>query len=178
MKNIVLLALMLVMCKTSFCQNKKEILSEINAYYKTKVQNVAFDKSEKEVWDALYSTVIEAYPSIIRESESKLFIEAKKESELERLTVVAEMRGEKPYRVVFSLNNEVKLVKSYNPLVYSDWTKNTSKKDPSLILKLQVRLNEMLNGPIELSPELLSKIEVYNNSQKKDKNRIVKGRDY
>jgi hypothetical protein len=177
MKNFVLLAFMLLMCKTSFCQKKKEILSEINGYYKTKVQNIAYDKPEKEIWNALYSIVIEKYPEIVRESESKLFIEARKEAGLKRTTALAEIRGEKSFRVVFSITTEVKLLTSVNPVVFSDWTRDTTT-DPSLVLNLQVRLCEMLNGPIELSPDLLSRVETYNNSQKKEKSRIIKGRDY
>ena len=177
MKSIVFFMCLIFLSQTSLCQKNKEILSEIKGYYNTKVQNIAYDKPEKEVWNALYSIVIEKYPQIVRESESKLFIEARKEAGLKRTTVLAEMRGDKSFRVVFSITTEVKLVTSVNPVVFSDWTRDTTR-DPSLVLNLQVRLCEMLNGPIELSPDLLSRVETYNNSQKKEKSRIIKGRDY
>jgi len=181
-KNFIFGGMLIILITTinsyAIAQKKSDIVSEINDFYKTKVQNVTYDKSEKELFDAMYIVVLEKYPNIVKESESKLYIEAKTEYETYKSTVFAEIRGEKqPYRVVFSLKSYSKLVTSYSPLTYSDWTIDT-KYDANAILKLQKHLYEIFFGEIELPSELKSKIDEYNNSQKKDKNKVVKGKDY
>ena len=59
-----------------------------------------------------------------------------------------------------------------------NWQSFTSNTLQSYYLRLQKRLYELLNGPLELSEELHSKIEEYNSKQSKERKKVLKGKDY
>jgi len=176
MKKTTMLLIAMAICSLSFSQNKKDIIAEIQSYYKTIVSNASYKKPQKEIWQAMYSVVMESYPDLIRESESRGYIDSKLQQETYQSRVNAEIRGDKqPYRVVFTLESESR---GWNVQAntYFPWVHYT-KHDQVNILKLQTRLYEMLNGQIKLSDELQNKIETYN-SEKKGRRKIIKGKDY
>lgn len=178
MKKATLFLLSMAICSLSFSQKKKDILNEISGFYKTAVSNITYDKPQTEVWSAVYATVMESYPSLIRESETKGYVTAKAEKTGYRSEVTAEIRGEKqPFRVVFTLNTEMQSVVNYSTGQLGPFYKTTAYDAPNII-KLQVRLYEMLIGEIKFPPDLQTKIDTYNASQKKDKNKVIKGKDY
>lgn len=177
MKNLVLFILLIGFGFTSLAQKKSDILDEINDYKRSIVANESYDNSYSEIWDAIYIIATEEYNTIVRESESKGYIEAKQETNTFKEYMTIEIRGEEaPYRVSFQVKQEKRSKRGDG--TYSNWEVYTSSTLRSYYLKLQIRLYELLKGKLDLSDELLKKIDDFNSTQKKDKHKIVKGRDY
>lgn len=176
MKKSFLIIFLTIITIFAYGQRKKDILREIFDYEKKLISNVAFDKKQKEIWSAIYVIATEEYNTIVRESESKGYIEAKQEKPNYRESITIEIRGDGPYRVSFQVKQEKKTQKQDG--TYTDWTSFTSSTLDEYYTKLQKRLYEMLMGPIVLTPELQKKVDDFNNTQDKDRKKIVKGKDY
>ena len=161
----------------SFAQNKRDLVKEINSYIKDIVSNASYEKEYSEVWNAIYIIAAEEYPTISRESESKGYIEAKVEKDTYKEFITIEIRGDKaPYRVSFQVKQEKRTKKEDGS--YTNWRSYTSSTLSNYYTRLQTRLYELLNGPIELTGELQKKIDEFNKTQKKERKKILKGKDY
>lgn len=175
-KFIIILGLVNVFI-SSFGQKKDDILKEIYAYRKSIVSVATYDKKASEIWSAIYIITTEEYNTISRESESKGYIEGKLETNTYKETCLIEIKGDaQPYRVSFLVNQETRT--KYENGTYSGWVAYRSPTLNTYITRLQLRLYELLNGTLELSTELQNKIDNYNSLQKKDKKKIIKGKDY
>jgi hypothetical protein len=158
-------------------QSKKDLVKEINAYKVGIVSNASFDREFSEVWNAIYIIATEEYNTIVRESESRGYIEARQDSDTFRESMTVEILGNnRPYKVSFQVRQE-KRAKNVDGS-YSDWTNYSSTTLRTYYFRLQTRLYELLNGPLELSEPLMEKIGAYNSAQTKDRKKILKGRDY
>ena len=161
----------------SFAQSKKDLIQEIEAYRSETVSNASFDNEFSEVWNAVYIIATEEYNTITRESESKGYIEAKQETETYRESMTVEILGNvRPYKVSFQVKKEKRTKNQDGSL--SNWQTSSSTMSSSYQLKLRLRLYELLNGPLQLSEQLMEKIETYNATQSKDRKKVLKGRDY
>lgn len=177
MKEKILIVFILGLTFQTSGQNKKDIIKEINSYKKTIVSNATYDKEYNEVWSAIYIIATEEYPTISRESESKGYIEAKIEKDTYKEFITIEIRGEKaPYRVSFQVKQEKRTRKEDGS--YTNWQTYTSTTLSSYYTRLQTRLYELLYAPIELTNELQRKVDDFNAIQKKDRSKIIKGKDY
>lgn len=171
------LLLLILFTGIVYSQSKKELLSQIYDYRKSIVDTVSYNNEESEMWNAMYLISKEEYSTITKESERKGYIEAKDEKELYIEHFTAEIIGKGPFKVSFQVTKQEKREKNSDG-TYTPWTSYVSNTLNSYYLKLQVRLYELLRGKIILPDDLSKKIETYNNSQKKDKNKIIKGVDY
>ena len=176
MRSFVILVLLSTV--TMFGQTKKQIINEIYSYKKGIVDTVYYKNKRTEVWNAIYIISKEEYSIIVRESESRGYIEAKEEKELFKEFFTAEIIGEGPFRVSFQVSNQEQRTKDYIKNTYTPWVGYVSNNLNFYYLKLHLRLYELLKGKIELPKDLLDKIATFNNSQKKEKNKILKGIDY
>lgn len=177
MKRLILLVALINITLISFGQRKNDILKEIQDYKKNIVRNASYDKPKSEVWNAMYIVVTQECNTIIKESESKGYIEAKDESDTRRGALNAEIRGDsQPYRISFQVTNLQTRSKNYVDGTYTDWV--TVPVFDAYYTKLYTKVYEMLNGTLEISPELQKKVDDFNASQTKDRNKIVKGKDY
>lgn len=174
MKKIILLLVLTSL--TSYGQRKKDVLNEIEDYKKNIVDNASYDKNETEVWNAISIIAREEYNTIVRESESKGYIDAKQESDVFKEFFTIEIVGDGPYRVLMQVRQE-KRTKNVDGS-YTNWSENYSSTLNSYYTRLRLRLYELLNGKLELSKELQTKVDEYNNLQKKDRLKIIKGKDY
>jgi len=176
MKNLVLFSMMLSSVFTCIAQSKSDIVKEINDYVKSTVNVATYDKKQSEVFSAISIIASEEYNTIVRESESKGYIEAKQESDTQRETINIEIRGEAaPYRVSFQVKKEQRTKNLDN--TYTNWGAGWTVSD-SYMTKLKLKLYTLLNGPLELSKELQIKVDNFNSKQDKDRKKIVKGKDY
>lgn len=177
LKRIALITLVAVTTNPLLAQKKRDLIKEIESYEKSLVSNAAFDNEYSEVWDAIYIIATEEYNTISRESESKGYIEAIQETSTNKEQVTIEIRGdEPPYRVSFQVKQERRTKKEDGS--YSNWQGYTSSTLRSYYLRLQKRLYTLLNGPVELSEGLQTKIEDYNSRQSKERTKVLKGKDY
>ncbi|MBU3821256.1 hypothetical protein KO566_04220 [Flavobacteriaceae bacterium XHP0103] len=177
LKHFTFTILVLFATKSIFAQNKRGLIKEIEAYEKNLVSNASYNKDFSEVWNAIYIIATEEYSTISRESESRGYIEAIQENSTYKEEITMEIRGnEKPYRVSFQVKQQRRSKNTDGS--FSNWQSFTSSTLPSYYLRLQKRLYELLNGPIELSDELKDKIERFNSSQSKNRKKILKGSDY
>jgi len=177
MKKILILITVLSINFLSHGQRKKDLIKEIRAYKMGIVSNVSYDNTYSEVWNAIYIIATEEYNTIVRESESRGFIEAKQDSDTFKESMTIEILGDEgSYRVSFQVKQE-KRTKNVDG-TYSNWTNHNSSTLRSYYSRLRMRLYEQLKGPLELPKQLVAKIEAYNSKQSKDRKKIIYGRDY
>ena len=176
MKKTLLFVMLSNFAFASFGQSKNDILKEIFDYRKKIVSIATYDKKETEVWNAIYIIATEEYNTIVKESESKGYIEAKLEKDTYKESITIEILGnEAPYRVSFQVKKESRTKKDDG--TYTNWSDGGSVSE-KYFTKLQLRLYELLNGTLELSKELQAKVDNFNSLQDKDRKKIVKGKDY
>ncbi|MEY2702136.1 MAG: hypothetical protein RLY43_769 [Bacteroidota bacterium] len=174
MKKIFLLLALITL--TTYGQRKKDILNEIQNFKKTIVNNASYDKKESEVWSAMSIIAREEYNTIVRESESKGYIEARQDSETLKESFNIEISGEGPYRVLMQVKMEKR---TKNPDgSYTSWSDYYTSNLVEYFTRIRLRLYELLNGKFELSLELQTKVDGFNNLQTKDRLKIIKGKDY
>ncbi|GAA3611564.1 hypothetical protein Q4Q39_04985 [Flavivirga amylovorans] len=177
LKRIALTVLVVFTTNSLLAQKKRDLIKEIESYEKSVVGNASFDKDHSEVWNAIYIIASEEYNTISRESESKGYIEAIQETTTYKEHITIEIRGDKPpYRVSFQVKQERRTKKEDGSL--TNWESFTSNTLQSYYFRLQKRLFELLNGPLELSEKLNIKIEQYNSKQSKARKKVLKGKDY
>lgn len=171
------LILLLLFSVTVNAQKKRDLIKEINAFKRDVVSNASFDKDFEEVWDAIYVIATEEYNTIKRESESRGYIDAAQESDTYHEYMTIEVRGkEAPYKVSFQVKQERRTKNQDGS--FSNWQVFTSSTIRAYYLRLRTRLYEILNGPLQFSDELASKLESYNSKQTKERKKILKGKDY
>ena len=157
-------------------KEKKALLNEINQYISGVVSTASYNKTATEVYNAMYVVATKEYNQIVRDSEKKGYIEAKQEADLSKEYATFELRGDAPpYKVSFQVRLE-KRTKDATTGVYSAWAAGVTRD--SYYTKLQKEVFELLNGNLELTKELLDKIEKFNSTETKDKKKILKGIDY
>jgi len=177
-KNYLIIILIALIPFSSFGQKKNDLIQEIYAYKKGVVSNASYDNKRIDVWNAMYIIATEEYKIISRESESRGYIEAKEETNTHREAMTFELRGdEPPYRVSFQVTNQERR-KKQDDGTYTNWENYRSSNISSYITRLQLRLYELLKGELKLPDELQDKIDKFNSLQKKDKKKVLKGRDY
>lgn len=176
MRRFILLFFFVTICVFAFGQRKKDILAEVNQWKRNVVSTASFDTTESEVWNAIYIIATEKYADIVRESESKGYIEAKKEKEFYKEFFTVEIRGNRPYRVSFLVKQQKRTKKEDGS--YTSWVNYTSNTLWKYYSRLQFRLWYLLKGPLVLPNELQKKIDDFNNIQTKERKKIVKGKDY
>lgn len=177
MKKITFSIILMGISFLSFGQKKNDIIKEIKSYKNALVSNAAYDNEYTDVWNAIYIIAAEEYNTISRESESKGYIEANQNTNTFKESITIEIRGAKaPWRVSFQVNQEKRTKKEDG--TYSNWKTHTSSTLGKYYLRLQTRLYELLNGPIELTVGLQKKIDDFNSMQNKDRKKILKGKHY
>ena len=60
----------------------------------------------------------------------------------------------------------------------TSWSDYYTSNLDEYFTRLRLRLYELLNGKLELSQELQTKVDGFNNLQTKDRLKIIKGKDY
>jgi len=174
MKYLMLIFFLFAGLNAAISQKKGDILKQIRTYKRDLVKNAKFDQKESDVFSAIYVVISEKY-EVTKESESRGYIEGKKESATLKETISGELRGdEPPYMVSFSIQKQTRTKASDGS--YSDWKKTQAKSTE--LLALQTKLYEKLNGPIELTEELQKTIDDFNSKQDKERKKIRKGKHY
>jgi hypothetical protein len=169
--------------------SKQELLNEIENYKKSKLLNFQFDSNFKELFDAISIMGNQNFGSPSRESETRGFIEFKKESDDKKQNLTIEIRGEnKPYRLSISYKIETRatLYKNQGTLGQpdfkvviekGDWTENQFKAE-DINVSVNLKIYKILFKEFVLSNELQDKIKNFNLSQNKDRKKILQGVDY
>ena len=118
-----------------------------------------YDNKYKDVYAAVYGVVASRY-SIARESESRGFIETEWERSSSSLRqsrkrITAEIIGrEPPYRVTIQATRKSRSKKT------DGWSRWTTKRDFRTEDRLLVQVFELLNGKIDIPPELQKQAKV------------------
>ena len=106
----VLFGLFLLVVTITNAQTKSDLIGEIEAYKKSKLQNQTYDVSFKELFDAITIMGNQYYGSPTRESESRGYVEYFLENGDIKETLAIEIKGEKqPYKISFNYKKEKKL---------------------------------------------------------------------
>jgi len=170
-------------------QSKKEIIAEIEGYKKTKLLNTTYDFTFKEIFDAMTIMGNQYYGNSVKESESRGYVEYVKEAGDVKESLSIEIKGDKqPYRLSFNYKKEKKATTwktegvlgtpSYKLIaVDAGWE---VVQDPFDIIytNLNLRMNKILHIEFKLPDELVKKIETFNNTQKRDRKKVIAGTDY
>ncbi len=160
----------------SFSQSKKEILLEVKSYIHSKVININYDKPRKEVYEAMRSVVISEYPELSRESLEKGYVEGIYENNEIKEKLGFEIIGNaQPYRINVFFEKNVRDV--FPNGSFGSW-RTGSEMSYKYNIKIHKALYELIYGKLIFSEELINKIDRYNSTQTKDKNKILAGRDY
>lgn len=188
MKKIIL-TILLILNFIGYSQSKKEIIAEIESYKKTKLLNSTYNFTFKEIFDAMTIMGSQYYGNAIKESESRGYTEYVKEVDDIKEFLSVEIKGDKqPYRLSFSYRKEKKqtsyktegeLGKPNYKIVAVDagWKIEEVPLD-IIYTNLHLRINKILHIEFNLPEELLKKIETFNNTQKKDRKKVLVGADY
>ena len=200
MKTIVL-SVMFLSYGFVFCQSKKEdrkekreqkkeekeryrvleaqrnnLITEINAQQKQVVLYASYNSDFKDIYSAMYQVVSSEYNSIQKESESRGYIDAFQESDLQKEWLTAEIKGkEGTYKVSFIAKGQ-KRTKNKETGVYSEWT-NYSIGDNYYTI-LHSKLYKQLIGEVPLTADLLKRIEEFNNNCEWVNLDLIKGKNY
>lgn len=168
--------LLLVISSVVVSQNdsKQQLLNEISAYSKQMVMNKSYDLSYDDVWNAVYIVQSKEYPQIKRESKEKGFIEAVAEKADLKESLTIEILGKGPYRLSFAWNSQQR---NQTGNTFSEWYSLGAVPDWYLH-KIQYLIYIQLYGPFQWPDTLVQRINAYNATQKKDKNKILAGREF
>lgn len=159
----------------TFGQSKKDMLRMLQNYSRSVVENKLYDVPEKQLWDAVYILATQEYPNLRRESESKGYIEVYLEKENYRENLTVEIRGDGPYRVAFLGKKELR---HKDPAgTWTNWRDGGGFSD-QYQYELQFKLYKLIYGPHSYPDDLIEKVNAYNEIQKKDKNKLIEGRDF
>jgi hypothetical protein len=188
MKKIILTTL-LILNLVGYSQSKKEIIAEIEGYKKTKLLNSTYNFTFKEIFDAMTIMGNQYYGNSIKESESRGYVEYVKEADDIKESLSIEIKGDKqPFRLSFSYRKEKKKTKwktegelgQPNFKMTSEDAGWEAVKEPLDIIytNLHLRMNKILHIEFNLPDELVKKIETFNNTQKRDRKKVLAGADY
>lgn len=185
----VFLFLILINCFAFSQTTKNELLNEIESYKKSKLLNFQFDTNFKELFDAISIMGNQNFGSPSKESETRGYIEFKKESDSERENLTIEIRGEnKPYRlsVSYKIETRATLYKNQGTLGQPDfkivtekgnWTERQIKPE-DINVSINLKVYKILYKEFVLPTELQNKIKEFNLNQKRDKKKVLQGVDY
>lgn len=188
MKNLLIGALLFLISSAN-AQTKSDLINEIESYKKSKLQNLTYDVSFKELFDAITIMGNQYFGSPTRESESRGYVEYFLENGEVKETLAIEIKGEKqPYKISFSYKKEKKQTsfktegtfgQSDYKLIPVDAGWKIEQVDMSLVnTNLHLSIYKILYGQFTLPETLLKKIEDFNSKQKRDKKKIIQGTDY
>jgi len=181
--------LILILDLEGYSQSKNDIIFEIENYKKTKLLNSTYDFTYKEIFDAMTIMGNQYYGNSIKESESRGYVEFLKEADKIKESLSIEIKGDKqPYRLSFNYKKEKKQTsyKTEGELgkpnfkmtsVDAGW-KIVDEPVDIIYTNLHLRMNKILNVEFKLPDELVKKIEDFNNTQKKDRKKVLAGADY
>jgi hypothetical protein len=185
----VLFGLFLLVVTITNAQTKSDLIGEIEAYKKSKLQNQTYDVSFKELFDAITIMGNQYYGSPTRESESRGYVEYFLENGDIKETLAIEIKGEKqPYKISFNYKKEKKQTsfktegtfgQSDYKLIPVDAGWKMEKIDISIVnTNFHLRIYKILFGEFNLPDDLKIKIEKFNSTQKRDKKKIIQGTDF
>ena len=189
MKKIILTTIILLNIVGYSQPTKKDIIAEIEGYKKTKLLNTTYDFTFKEIFDAMTIMGNQYYGNSVKESESRGYVEYLKEAEEIKEYLSIEIKGSKqPYRLSFNYKKEKKettwktegeLGKSNFKMTSEDAGWKTVQEPLDLIYtNLHLRVYKILHGDFKLPEELIKKIIDFNNTQNKDRKKVLAGADY
>lgn len=106
------------------------------------------------------------------------FFKAINETDKERKILIIKILGDTPYiKIGLIYKYEIRTLITVNgQSKYTDWSDMTIFEDMQNNYKLKIY--ELLNGKIELSQEMIDRIENFNKNEPKEKNKILKVIDY
>lgn len=155
---------------------RNNLITEINAQQKQVVLYASYNSDFKDIYSAMYQVVSSEYNSIQKESESRGYIDAFQESDLQKEWLTAEIKGkEGTYKVSFIAKGQ-KRTKNKETGVYSEWT-NYSIGDNYYTI-LHSKLYKQLLGEVPLTADLLKRIEEFNNNCEWVNLDLIKGKNY
>lgn len=165
----------LIVANVGFSQTKKSLLNEMRSYCEEKIYNKPIDAEYKDIFSAMIIIGNQEYPTLVRESESRGYIEFKLETDMIQESLTMEILGDKkPYRINYIVKSQTR-TKTWDGKI-TDWTVRTDFSN--YIFKLQYSIYKILFGELIYPEELLNRVEEYNATQKKDRTKILKGKDY
>lgn len=185
----VFLFLILINCIAYSQTTKNELLNEIESYKKSKLLNFQFHTNFKELFDAISIMGNQNFGSPSKESETRGYIEFKKESESKKENLTIEIRGEnKPYRlsINYKIETRATLYKNQGTLGQpdfkvviekGDWTENQFNAE-DINVSVNLKIYKILFKEFVLPIEIQDKIKNFNLSQKKDRKKILQGVDF
>jgi len=175
MKKLLLLSALFLTTLVS-AQEKRSLLKEMKSHCIETIYNKPIDAEYDQLFNAMLVIGNQEYPNLVKESQSRGYLEFSLETETVKETLSMEILGtKKPYNISFQVKKQIRSV-SYDGKL-TDWTLLTGGFN-DYILKLQLNIHKILFGEIQYPEELLERVELYNDAQKKDKSKILKGKDY
>ena len=189
MKKIILTTILLLNIVGYSQPSKKDIIAEIEGYKKTKLLNSTYDFTFKEIFDAMTIMGNQYFGNAVKESESRGYVEYVKEAGNVKENLSIEIKGDKqPYRLSFNYKKEKKATtwktegefgKPNYKLVAVDagWQIENVPLD-LIYTNLHLRIYKILHGEFKLPEDLIKKIENFNNTQKRDRKKVLAGDDY
>jgi hypothetical protein len=189
MKKITLMAVLLINSIVYSQDSKKEIINEIETYKKGKLLNTTYNFTYKEVFDAMTIMGNQYYGNSVKESESRGYVEFIKETGEVKEYLSIEIKGDKqPYRLSFNYKKEKKATTwktegefgkpDYKLIEVDAGWKIVEEPLDIIYTNLHLRIYKILYGEFKLPEDLIKKIENFNNTQKKDRKKVLAGVDY
>jgi len=171
MKKLVLIVAFLLACNFRLSATEKnDIIKEIWDYYEKTINSAKYTNSKSEVWSAMYSVASGECETMLKESESRGFLDAETKSTLSEKTISMELLPlENSFKVSFTIKYR------FRYLADAAWNDGAT---PKYKTKIKLKVYEALKGTLELFEELQKKVDDYNALQTKSRKKIVKGDDY
>lgn len=176
MKKLFYMSIILLSSFTANSQSKKDLLLEMQSYIIGMTYNKSYDVEKEKLFQTLIVVGSERYGTSVKENLNRGYIEFLLQNEVYKETLDFEIIGDqKPYRIVITVKVEQRQQNLDGSL--TNWFVNTNT-NPSFIAGLHYKIYMDTYGPVVIPQMLIDKIDLWNDSQKKDKNKILKGRDY
>lgn len=175
MKKIFILLAVFSLNSLAFSQTKKEILYELQQYFVNTTYNKAYAIEKQKLFNAIQVVASQRYGSSTKENLNKGILEFQLQTDIYKETLSFEVIGEMPYQFIASVKVEQRTINPDGS--YSNWVIN-NQIDNSYILGIHYNVYMAVYGPIVIPENIVAKINYFNSTQKKDKNKIIKGKDF
>lgn len=175
MKRILIITAVFLWNSLVFSQTKKEILYELQQYFINTTYNKTYNVDKQKLFNSIQIVAAERYGASTKENFNKGYLEFQIANDTYKETLSFDVIGDSTYQIIASVKIEQRTVNPDGS--FSNWFVN-NQANSSYILGLHYKIYMAVYGPIVIPENIVAKINDFNSTQKKDKNKIIKGKDF
>lgn len=164
-----------VLTISASAQNRKALLSELQNHARNEVVNRSYDVDRSKLYEGVLVMMKQEYSKLTVQDPVTGIIEGYHETDRVKETFRAEIVGSGPYRVVYSLRQQYRNLELSGR--YTGWFENTIIPD-NYTYKVSFEVYVAVYNGFSWPDNLVEKVNKFNDGQKRDKNKLLPGRDF